>query len=405
MILAKPIKATLGILVLFAFLVVLVVLHHNLLTEPFPGHNDFLVVWESARSYWQDGLNPYLEQTTINIQMRMLGRLASPDEYSVFFFAYPMYTVAFLLPLVYMPYAWASAIWMVALEVMLVTALIMICDLIRWRPSPMMLGLLMLLTFGFYYTVRGLLLGQIGVMMYWLEIVALWGLWKGRDNLAAIALALSTMKPQMGFLIIPALCLWALMNRRWRFLSVFIAVSLLLITLSFLMEPTWMADWLTQVALYPSHAVIGSPVSVITEMMLGLGSWAEIGVSGLIVLWLIVQWVPVLRGHPERWLWACALALSVTHVVAPRTATPHYVVYFLPFVFVLSAWVRRNAAMAIVVIVALIILPWIHFIGTLGDGKFEHPSLYVTIPLISLPVLWWTRRWWWNLEVQKASST
>jgi len=56
--LAKPIKAIVGILVLFGFLAVLVVLHHNLLTEPFPGHNDFLVVWESAPG--RLGISPIL---------------------------------------------------------------------------------------------------------------------------------------------------------------------------------------------------------------------------------------------------------------------------------------------------------------------------------------------------------
>jgi hypothetical protein len=402
-------RTLIATLVVIGFLAGLVVLHHNLLTAPFPGHNDFLVVWEAARSYWQDGLNPYLPEATTNIQMRMLGRLATLEDNSVIFFAYPMYSVGLLLPLVYMPYAWAAAVWMVALEVMMVTALFMICDLIRWRPSPLMLGLLLLLTFGFYYTVRGLLLGQVGVMVYWLEILALWALWKGRDNLAAVALALSTLKPQMGFLLIPALLIWALVNRRWRFLIVFSGAGLVLLALSFIMEPTWVTDWVSQVALYPSYAVIGSPVSVITGTWLGLGGWAEWLMSGVLILWLCIQWVPVVRGQPERWLWACALALAVTHLVAPRTATPHYIIYFLPFIFLIASIVRRDrrrgAMLALLAVAALIALPWVQFLVTLGDTKFEHPSMYVTIPFISLPLLWFTRRWWWEQAAgQKARA-
>jgi hypothetical protein len=399
-------KKLLAAVIVSAFLVLLVVLHHNLLTALFPGHNDFLVVWEAARSYWQDGLNPYLEQTTTNIQMRMFGRLATADDLSVLFFAYPMYTVAVLLPLVYMPYAWAAAIWMVALEAMLITALFMICDLIRWRPSPLMLGLLLLMTFGFYFAVRGLLLGQVGVMVYWLEILALWALWKGRDHLAAVALALSTMKPQMGFLLIPLLLIWALANRRWRFLIGFTAASVVLMALSFALEPGWVSDWIAQVALYPSHAVIGSPVAVVTEMALGLGGWAELLVSGVIGLWLLAQWVPLLRGHSERWLWVCALTLAVTHVVAPRTATPHYIVYFLPIVFLLAALVRRRQTLvAVMVALAVVILPWVQFMLTLGESKFEHPSMYIILPFLSLPSLWFTRRGWWEQAAAQKAST
>lgn len=409
MILAKPIKATLGILVLFAFLVVLVVLHHNLLTEPFPGHNDFLVPWEASRAFWLDRQNPYSEETTLSIQRKILGRPALPEEFPAPF-AYPMYTVVLLMPLVVLPYTWASAIWMVILEFLLVIALLIITDLLRWRPSPLMLGLLVIFTFGFYFAARGLLLGQIGLLIYVLEIASLWSLARGYDRAAGFLLALSTIKPQMGFLIIPGLLIWALFNRRWTFVRIFAISIISLLAISFVLLPDWLNGWFFQLTYYPSYTEIGSPISIITSYYLALGQMAEILISGLIVLFLIVQWVFMLRGQPNRWLWICTLTLAVTHLVAPRTATPHFVIFFLPTIFYIATLVQsgthRGILWSVLLILMLTVLPWLQFIITLRlEDKFEHPSMYVLVPAINVLVLWFTRHWWWEVAVLKAKST
>ncbi len=98
--------------ILLVLLIGNVVATHNALTEPYPGHNDYLTIWEAGRSFWRDGLNPYDEATTINIQTRIYGRPATEDEFPNYY-AYPLYTLGFMLPFIFVSYAWASAIWMV----------------------------------------------------------------------------------------------------------------------------------------------------------------------------------------------------------------------------------------------------------------------------------------------------
>jgi hypothetical protein len=96
-------------------LIGMVILTHNNLTVLYPGHNDFMSRWEGARSYWVDGLNPYGDEASLNIQERIYGRAVVDDE-DPGFFAYPFYTAFLVLPLVFTTYAWASAVWMVLLE-------------------------------------------------------------------------------------------------------------------------------------------------------------------------------------------------------------------------------------------------------------------------------------------------
>ncbi len=377
-----------------------VVATHDVLTAPYPGHNDFMSRWEGVRSYWRDGLNPYGEAASANIQQRIYGRMAADDE-DPGYFAYPFYTVFVLLPLVFTGYAWASAIWMVALEACLVTATVLLLDLYGWRPRPGLLGVLLLWTLSNYYAARGLLLGQPGLLVYGLHVLALWAFARRRDALAGAALALSTIKPQMGFLLIPFLLLVGLSLRRWRFLAAFAGAGAVLAGLSFALVPTWLGDWLAQIEQYPSYTALGAPVWIVTRHYLGLGALAEWAAN--VALWALLAWAWAMvlwRGRGERLDWTVMLTLTVTHLSAVRTATPHFVVFTIPLLFYLRGLTRRQRngeRLSAAILLALLVIPWVHFVLTV-EGEFEHPTLYLPVPFGMLALLWLTRRQWWAAD-------
>src|SRR5690606_37411834 len=171
---------------------------------------------------------------------------------------------------------------------------------------------------------------------------AIWGLFKNKHELAGAALAVSTIKPQMGFLIVPFLLLWGLRGRHWRFIGVFALVLGGMVLASFLLLPSWLSDWLAQVSIYTSYTALGSPVWIVMEYYLGLGSVGEWAVNLVFYALMLWGWFSVLaQGHTSRLLWVITLTLIVTHLVAPRTATPHYVLFILPLIFHFAVLSRR----------------------------------------------------------------
>ncbi len=394
------------ILIVGIFFIGAVIMTHNMLTATYPGHNDFMSRWEGARSFWIDGLNPYGEQASLNIQKQIYGRPAQAGE-DPGYFAYPMYTAVIIWPLVYMDYAWASAIWMVLLAGCLIGSLFLLLDLFRWRVASWLLGILCIWVLLFYYSARGLILGQVGVVVYLLELVALWGLVKKHDRLAGFVLAISTIKPQMGFLIVPFFLLWGLRERRWKFLISFSVMMLGLFVVSFVLQSSWLSDWLGQLSNYTSYTAFGSPVWIITSYYLGLGSAAEIFVSGLFALTMLLAWYWLLRGHPEQFMWTAVLTLTVTHLIAPRTATPHYIVFIIPLMFYFASIVRRNRRRGnlwvVVLLLGLVIVPWAHFLLTV-QKQFEHPSIYLPLPIAIFFLLWLTRKQWWDFADNQSGS-
>lgn len=383
------------------------------LTEPFPGLNDFMSRWEGSRSFWQEGLNPYGEEASLNIQRAIYGRPAGELE-DPGYFAYPFYTNFLLLPIVNTSYAWASAIWMVLLEACLIGALVLLLNHFQWQPSPILLGILILWTLVSYFPARGLLLGQPGLLVYFLEVLAIWALARKADRIAGVALAISTIKPQMGYLIVPFLLLWGLREQRWQFIGSFVIVFGLAMLASFAIEPTWMNDWLSQVGRYTSYTQIGGPVWVVSNWLwLGIdpetGLWAINGGYGNIIEttlavilygYMLWTWYEVLiQRKTERLMWTIVMTLTITHLVAPRTATPHYVIFIIPLIFYLQQLVRpkikRGSLYAILLLVVLFVQQWLHFLLTV-DGEFEHPSLYPPTAFLVFFVLLFTRKLWWN---------
>jgi hypothetical protein len=380
---------------LLVLLAVTVVMVRNLLTLPYPGHNDFMSRWEGARSFFVDHLNPYGDQASLNIQQRIYGRPVHEGE-DPGYFAYPLYTAILVWPLVYVSYDWASAIWMVLLAAGLIASLFMLFDIFRWRPSPLLLGFLMIWVLLFYFSSRGLILGQPGTLVYVLEVLTLWALTRKHDRLAGVALAVSTLKPQMGFLIVPFLLLWGLRERRWSFVFAFIVVMAALLGVSFVLLPSWVGDWLAQLRLYPSYTALGSPVWIITSYYMGLGGWAEALVNVALVGVVLWSWYLVLwRRQGEAFWWAVALTLTVTHLIAPRTATPHYVVFLIPLVFYCAQMrrSRQGGRWIFLLLLALLVLPWLQFLATV-KSQFEHPTMYLPLPFGMLVALLLTRRLW-----------
>lgn len=399
---------------LLALLLGNVVLTHNLLTAPYPGHNDFLSRWEGARSFWVDGLNPYGEQASLNIQMLIYGRPSAADE-DPGYFVYPFYMVLPLLPLVYLPYAWASALWMVILEVCLIAGLLIIINMFGWRPRPWLLAFSVLWTLLMYYSARGLLLGQVGIVVYIFQVIAFWAVIKDADRVAGVALAFATLKPQMSFLIVPFLLLWALRARHWGIVVSFAVVMTFLLLISFLLQPSWLEDWITQMRLYPQYTSAaypdtGSPVWIVMQHYLGLGDVGEWAINVFFFGFMLWAWYEVLvQGREERFLWALMVTLTITHVVALRTATTHFVVFIVPLVFYLKRLDRRGSLRPLLALLALLAIPWLQFVITLqGRGSLEHPSLFLPPTFGLALLLWFTRRDWWKaaptLAVRPSSA-
>jgi hypothetical protein len=204
----------------------------------------------------------------------------------------------------------------------------------------------------------------------------------------------------MGFLLIPFLVMWGLRTRRVRFVAATAGTWIGLMLISFLLQPDWMQGWIGQLRTYPQYTVIGAPTNIVMQAWLGLGAVGE-WIANL-ALWGVLLWAcysVLIARRMERLDWTIMLTLAITHLTALRTATPHFVVFTIPLVFYLREISRRPKRTVWVVLILLttLVLFWVQFLLTVNQS-FEHPSMYVVVPVGILVVLMISRRGWWKTQ-------
>jgi hypothetical protein len=352
------------------------------LTSRLPGANDFYVPWRAAQVWLQEGLDPYSPETTLRIQMGLFGRPQPPGEHQ-YAFAYPLYALLPIAPLTVLPYAWAEAVWLVALQAAAVVIAVLALRIYGWRASPLLLACWVLWFLAFYPTTRALFLGQWALPVAAFLAAGLWALRKNRDGWAGMFLALTTIKPQMILLTLPWLLWWAMWRSRWRIWLGFALTLATLMAVTLLLIPNWPLRFLRSLGEYEAYTAIGSPLRILANSAWEAGAplieTAGIALLGGYVLFYAWRYR---RSTGRAADWVTGLTLVVTSLVAPRTATTNQVVLVLPLAFALRHMPDRRRSLWIpLILLSLLLVPWLVFLATV-EGRAEQPTTYVPLPLL-----------------------
>lgn len=371
-----------GLVVLLAGLTVAL---RNGYTQHNPGANDMLPRWVATRAWLLEGLSPYDPAIAARGQRLIYGRPATEPGEDLARFLYLPYAMLFFAGIALLPYDWAQAAWMTALVFSLLVVVLLSFRIHRWRPPPWLAALIAVWAVVVYPSARAVLLGQLSVVMVLLVTLAWWAIQTDRDVLAGAALALSTAKPTLAVLLLPALFAWSLAARRYR-LALSLAITLVLLAaFSFVVAPDWPLALYDQAVAYTGYTEIGSVVNIVThELIPFLGRPGELLLSAAALLWAGWAWWRARGGETVRFDYAFAVTIVVTLLVSPRTGTTSQPLLYPVLVMLLaSAMSRRAGKQAASVAVALGVVAvgmWWLFLITV-EGRVEQPPVFVPLPV------------------------
>jgi hypothetical protein len=308
---------------------------------------DFHPQWVALRSLLYEGKDPYSAEVLLTIQRQVYGRAALPGEDQETF-PYPLSIMVIVGPLALLPLPVAETVWLLVLEVSLLTFLVVAPKAVGWRPPAWLLAMTALFTLGLYPNVWAMILGQIAIVMAAFIAIAWWGLRTGHWRLAGVCLALATIKPHLVLLLMPAVLIWAIYRQRWQLVIAFAVTLGALILLPMFWQPTWPLDWLTAANYYSNFYFFDPPL-----MMLTGSTWLGWLVAGLLLIWTVAAW----RRTPDS-DWALGMLLVVAALAAPRATLANQLVLLLPLFFVFTR-LPRTYIIAIVEVGLLVGLWWI----------------------------------------------
>ncbi len=394
---------------------------YTVFTSKFPSGNDFFVRWLGGREYLLHGTNPFDRSIAEQAQTAMFGHLARPEDKDQAYFAYPLYTLYFFWPLSLLPYAWAQAIWMALLQFMLLGSTVLAIRLAGWQPPNWLFWFTVFWGIFFYNGARAILLGQFSILVGLALFLALWAIQQRRDGWAGLFLSVATIKPQMIFLVLVFLLVWALLQQRWRLIGSFILSLLVLVASSMLLVPTWPLDFVRNAIAYSDYVAFGTPLENLLHYFFPaeVAAPLTVSLSALFFLALLPGWWLAWRSSPflvpftgedkgtkirspkctldsgrltlfseqGTYTWAVLSTLIVGSLITFRSATTNQVILYLPLFFFfrrLFLGGNRVATIAAFMIeIGLVVLMWGVFAITLA-GNWEHVMMHGLLPALML---------------------
>jgi hypothetical protein len=299
--------------------------------------SDLYPRWLGARELLLHRRNPYSEDITLEIQRGYYGRVLDParpnDPQDQQGFAYPVYVVFLLAPLIGLPFPGVQIFFYWLLIGLTAASLWLWLRVLRWRLPLISLGIGLALTLGSFPAVQGIKLQQLSLLVAAMLAGATACVASGLLFSAGGLLALATVKPQLAAPFVAWLLVWAVSDWRARRRLVFgfgVVMALLLGGAEGVL-PGWGRMFAEAVGEYHRYTQNQSVLEVLVP-------WLDSGKLLAIVAVLacaFVLWKLRDRAADTAEFGAAAgLVMSLTVLVVPMYA-PYNQVLLLPAILVL----------------------------------------------------------------------
>jgi hypothetical protein len=298
--------------------------------------------WVGTREFLLHGRNPYGREVSDEIQIGFYGHPVVQD-YSDSKkildeqrFAYPIYVVFFTAPVVFLSFAQAQLWVSVALAALTAISVVVWMDILRWKPPRTLGAAIVLFVLTSPQVVQGLRLRQLGLLVGFLIAIAVWCIVKNRFFLAGVALALSTIKPQMTVLVLGWFVLWGTGSwpRRRRFLAGFGGALATLVIAGQIMLPGWIKYFAEGMIAYRRYVGATSLIRVAAGNLTGI-TVSILTVLGLAVLGWKKRAVEPQSPEFQRVLSAFLVASSL---ILPLVSPFNQVLLLMPALILIRDW-------------------------------------------------------------------
>ena len=335
---------------------------------------DFSIFWNSGKAIFLEGKSPYSSQITLRIQMGIYGHPAAPQQDQVTF-AYPPYSLIILFPTFWMPYPWGEAFWLALNLLLIITVILALFPL-----APKWLGFSFLLLYPvFLAMIVGNFVALIGIIIF---LAYHFLFMKQTPNTwvligPGVALAWCTAKFQFSWLFLIFIGVECLRQKRWSLIISFFVSIVGFLSFSWIWVPGWFGDWLARVSIYSGYVKYQTTTYGLMKLFLPeipsqvVSLVGALLISFITITWFIRYWKSKANSL-DIFLW-CGFVINLVH---PPSVPYEQISLFIPMLYWVATYPKRNSWIARIVWIAFIPVTWLAFwLG--GTYKIE----YQRIPL------------------------
>ena len=248
--------------------------------------SDLYPRWLGSRELLLHHRNPYGSDITTEIQKGYYGRELDParpdDPKDRQGFAYPLYVVFLLAPLIGFPFHGVQIFFHWLLVGLTAASVWLWLRVLRWELPLMAVAACVALTLGSFPAVQGIKLQQLSLLVAALLAGSVACVASGSLFLGGVLLALATIKPQLAWPLVAWLLLWAASDWRARrkFVFGFGLMMALLLAGAEIILPGWWRMFAGAIGQYHQYTQNQSVIEVMLNEILGSaagGSMSRVG--------------------------------------------------------------------------------------------------------------------------------
>ena len=357
---------------------------------------DYITYW-TAGSLVANGMSPYDVDSQTSLQ-HSLGWDRSTQGRGVLSFLpyyYPPWFALACTVLIPLGYQGGKLAWLfLNLELLFVTGF-----LLRNAVPGLPRSIPLVAVPVFLFSPIALFVGQTSIVIFFLAALALRFVQGGFDRAAGVALACLTTKPQLAAIVVVAVGIWAVRQRRLAVIQAFLLTLAMLCLTSTMLLPSWPVAMIRAPRITPTPTEtfpwLGNTWFLILRS-LGLRSWALWTVYLVVAFPVLVAVVRSALDRNRRIREVIALGLLAVFFVAPYARHYDFVVLLIPAFVLIGDRLSEKAGALL--LLSLILAPYLQFILVarysrllVPDVNFYLECTYFWVPAL-LAALWMATR-------------
>ncbi len=355
-----------------------------------PGGTDFLYRWLPTRLVFFKGYeNPYSDEIEYQVELVHHGHAHQEDE-TPGIFAYPYYTMAVFLPFAFTEnFLLARTAWMTLMELAHIAIILISLKITEYKPTKSILIALIFFSLFSAEFLQALVDGNPSSLAALFAVLSLFSIKKKSDRWAGIFLALSTIKPQLVILFFILIWLWAFFKKRWEIISSSLITLAILFGTSFILQPSWLAEFFKDVTTYTGVASPSTPRAILNYWM--PASSANIIAWGLTIFSIFVLykiWKPSFNKGFSALFWASSFTFVIMPFTGITSAKSNYIA-MIPAVILLLQYanekLNKNDTLLSAFLWLWIFLSWLFFYA--GRNWVLGENLIYFVDFYPLPIL------------------
>ncbi len=353
----------------------------------------------------QSGASPYSDSTH-KAALELLAQNGNePAGLSQGRFYDPAWYVLFYLPISFVPYPIARAIWMTLVEISLVLSVFLSIRLAGLKLSIPELLLISFLVFIFYPFFKAILTVSVTTPYIFLTLLAVYLARERQSTMAGLIFAISVWMVPVSLFLVILFLVWLGARRDSSLAKIFFSSLGFSIIVSLILFPGWVAQWFaTYLRLFPNFSWIRTPLMVFGELFPGASAQIAIAISLVVLIMMLVEWYGIGEREGRGFQWKLMLTLTLLYLFN-LTSEGIYLIWLLAplfsvFKYLIEKWRVSGKIITWVAYLTLIFIHWRRFQITENWQPEESALIILLLPMLTMIGLQWFR--WWATVRPKA---